>query len=48
MPLIRAEETRTEAEGSAHLGERRMRRWREALTALRESTVACAAPEKQE
>ena len=45
VPVVRAEEARIEAEWSAHLGERRMRQLREALTALREITDPCAAPE---
>jgi hypothetical protein len=32
VPITRAEEARTEAKGSAHLGERRTHRLREALT----------------
>jgi DNA-binding MarR family transcriptional regulator len=44
VPIARAEEARIEAEWSRHLGERRMRQLREALTALREITDPYAAP----
>ncbi|WP_035925290.1 MarR family winged helix-turn-helix transcriptional regulator [Kocuria rosea] len=47
VPIARAEEARIEAEWSAHLGERRMRQLREALTALREITDPHAGPEEQ-
>jgi hypothetical protein len=47
VPITRAEEARTEAKGSAHLGERRMRQLREALTALLEITDPHAGPEEQ-
>ncbi len=46
VPVARAEEARIEAEWTAHLGELRMRRLREALTALREITDPYAAPER--
>ena len=38
LPIARAEEARIEQEWTAHLGERRMRQLREALTLLREVT----------
>ncbi|MEX5237999.1 MarR family winged helix-turn-helix transcriptional regulator, partial [Kocuria arenosa] len=47
VPIARAEEARIEAEWSAHLGKRRMRQLREALTALREITDPHAGPEAQ-
>jgi DNA-binding MarR family transcriptional regulator len=36
LPIARAEEAKVEAEWASHLGERRMRQLREALTMLRE------------
>lgn len=41
LPVARAEEARIEAEWAAHLGTRRMRQLREALTSLREITDPC-------
>jgi DNA-binding MarR family transcriptional regulator len=38
IPIARAEEARIEAEWTNHLGKRRMRQLREALTLLREAT----------